>query len=82
MKPRLSFNATANGGTTDENSQECDGSSSISLADKTANKSGWEFVGWNTDKSAKEAMPSITMDSNKTVYAIFKKDLTVNFVDG
>lgn len=82
LKSKLSFNATVNGGTTSESNQECNADSSVSLTGKTACKDGWEFVGWNTDKSAKEAMPSITMDSNKTVYAIFKKDLTVNFVDG
>ena len=81
LKAKLIFNASENGGITGENSQECNGDSSISLAGKTASKSGWEFVGWNTNKTATTALSSITMDDNKTVYAIFKKDLTVNFVD-
>lgn len=81
LKVRLSFNATANGGTTSESSQECTADSTVPLAGKTASKDGWEFVGWNIDKNAKEAMTSVTMNSNRTVYAIFKKDVTVNFID-
>lgn len=78
----LSFNAGVNGGSTAAASQTCDVGSSVPLAGKTASKTGWEFVGWNTDRIAKAGLNSITVDSDKTVYAIFKKDLTVNFIDG
>lgn len=82
LKSKLSFNATVNGGTTSESNQECNADSSVSLTGKTACKDGWEFVGWNTDKTATTALSSVTMDDNRTVYAIFKKDITVKFVDG
>ena len=40
----------------------------------TASKSGWTFIGWNTDKNAKTALSSYTMpEKNVTLYAIYKK---------
>ena len=82
LKAKLTFSASENGGTTDESSQEYTADSSASLTGKTASKSGWEFVGWNTNKAATTALSSVIMDDNKTVYAIFKKDITVDFIDG
>lgn len=82
LKIKLTFNASENGGTTNESNQECTADSSIPLTGKTAHKDGWEFVGWNTNKAATTALSSVTMDDNKTVYAIFKKDITVDFIDG
>lgn len=78
----LSFNATTTGGNTTETNVKCKGESVIPLTGKTAHKDGWEFVGWNTNKAATTALSSVTMDDNKTVYAIFKKDITVDFIDG
>ena len=46
----------------------------------TANKDGYEFVGWNTDKDATSGLttgPKVTNDI--TLYAIFKKTNTANF---
>ena len=77
----LSFNASVNGGSTAAASQRCDIGSSVSLTGKTASKSGWEFVGWNTNRTAKAGLNSVNMNSDTTVYAVFKKDLTANFVD-
>ena len=40
----------------------------------TANKSGYEFMGWNTDKGAANGLESLNMPaSNVTLYAIFRK---------
>ena len=40
-----------------------------------ATKSGWTFVGWNTNKDATVGLTSYKMpDANKTLYAIFRKE--------
>lgn len=46
---------------------------------ETANKTGWQFVGWNTDKDALAGLESITVSSDMTVYAIYSKTLTASF---
>lgn len=78
----LSFDASTNGGTSSERSTQISPGTTFNLLGKTADKNGWEFVGWNTDRTAKTGLSSITMNGDKTVYAIFKKDLTANFIDG
>ena len=46
----------------------------------TANKEGYTFVGWNTDKDATTAIDSIVFEEEDiTVYAIFKKDVTITY---
>ena len=41
----------------------------------TATKSGWTFVGWNTDQNATVALSSLTMSANDvTLYAIYRKE--------
>ena len=41
----------------------------------------WTFVGWNTDAGATTGLNSITMsDSDITLYAIYKKDITVTLI--
>ena len=48
--------------------------SSIDLT-PTATKSGWTFVGWNTNKDATSKLTSLDMGtSNVTLYAIYKKE--------
>ena len=48
----------------------------------TATKPGYAFVGWNTDSDATKGLTSLAMpDSNVTLYAIFKKDVTFSFID-
>ena len=48
----------------------------------TATKSGWKFVGWNTDKNATTALPEYTVTGDVTLYAIYKKTLTASFYCG
>lgn len=44
----------------------------------TASKSGYEFIGWNTNKNATTVLSSLKMGtSNVTLYAIYKKIVTV-----
>ena len=49
----------------------------------TATKTGWTFVGWNTDKDATSALSSLTMGIDDIVlYAIYRKEavpLTANW---
>lgn len=48
----------------------------------TANKAEYEFVGWNTNKSAKVGLSSLSAKAeNMTLYAIYKKNISVSFVD-
>ncbi|MBR2045123.1 MAG: InlB B-repeat-containing protein [Agathobacter sp.] len=48
----------------------------------TATKLGWNFIGWNTNPDATTPLASITLgDSDLHLYAIYKKDITANFVD-
>lgn len=50
--------------------------------DVEARKTGYEFVGWSTAPDAKEGLESLVMENkNITLYAIFKKDISLNFID-
>ena len=55
----------------------------ITLPTTGASKSGWTFVGWNTDKNATTALSSLTMGTDNVVlYAIYRKEavtLTANW---
>ncbi len=47
-----------------------------------AYKDGWDFVGWNTNPDATEELKDITMgEEDILLYAIYKKDITANFID-
>ena len=49
----------------------------------TATKSGWTFVGWNTNKDATSGLSTLKMGTNNiTLYAIYRKEaktLTITF---
>lgn len=48
----------------------------------TAKKDGYEFIGWNTNKNATTALKDLTVeDEDITLYAIFKKDIVLQFID-
>ncbi len=72
----LTFDYQTNGGTrVDSEGEYLISGSNVDLSNK-AYKDGWTFVGWNTNKNAKEALTSYTMDAaSTTLYAIYKKDL-------
>lgn len=47
-----------------------------------SNPDGWQFVGWNTNKDATSAITEATIGSSDvTLYAIFKKVVTLTEVD-
>lgn len=48
----------------------------------SSNPDGWQFVGWNTDKDATTGLASLVMGTEPvTLYAIYKKDITVTKED-
>ena len=48
----------------------------------TAQKADYDFLGWNTDSSATEAIKSLVMpQEDVTLYALYSGDLTAKFVD-
>ena len=48
-----------------------------------AKKTGYEFIGWNTDKNAKSGIDSLTMPSeNIILYAIYKKEVNISYGKG
>ena len=50
--------------------------------DLTAQKADYDFLGWNTDSSATEAIKSLVMpQEDVTLYALYSGDLTAKFVD-
>lgn len=47
-----------------------------------AKKTGYEFIGWSTNPNDKEGLDSLIMGNEDiTLYAIFKKDISINFID-
>lgn len=79
---RLSSNITFshyNIGSANKTIQDIESGSDISsyLSSNTDSASGWTFVGWNTNKSAKSALTSYTLNDDTTFYSIFKKDIPI-----
>ena len=82
-KYELAYNASENGGTTTQANERLATDTVVDLSTKgVAEKSGWEFIGWNTNKNATTKLNQFTMTAeNSTLYAIFKKDVKVSFKD-
>ena len=75
----VTYDATTNGGSTAKQTSSTKYKSLVDLT-KKAEKSGYEFVGWNTNKDATGALTSYEMPAkNVTLYAIYKKTLTATF---
>ncbi|MFR2585902.1 MAG: InlB B-repeat-containing protein [Bacilli bacterium] len=79
----VTYNYSQNGGTSStKTTATVNYGSSIDLT-PTATKSGWTFVGWNTNKDATSGLNSLNMStSNVTLYAIYRKEavtLTAKF---
>ena len=78
----IRYDAHTNGGQGSISDQKLSSREPVDLSIQ-AKKAGWEFVGWNMDKSAKVSMKSLEVqDSDITLYAIYKKVITVTFIDG
>ena len=77
----VTYNVTENGGTGSNSTATVYYGANVDLT-KTATKSGWTFVGWNTNKDATTALSSYTMPANDvTLYAIYKKEITLTEID-
>ena len=46
-----------------------------------AYKNGWEHAGWNTESDSETGLTQYTVTGNVTLYAVYRKDITVTFVD-
>ena len=76
----IKYDCKTNGGSTDNSEVSYKYSNTPNPSSKSCTKSGWTFVGWNTDKNAKVGLSSISKGP-KTLYGIYKKDITVTFND-
>ena len=75
----VTYDATTNGGSTAKQTASTKYKSLVDLT-KKAEKTGYEFVGWNTNKDATSALSSYEMPANDvTLYAIYSKTLTATF---
>ena len=79
----ITYNYQFNGGTSAEKSVDWKvrNKDYISFS-YDATKPGWKFVGWNTDPYAKEECSNWVSNGNRTVYAIFSKDLIARLYSG
>ena len=76
------YNYSENGGTSV--SKEIDNKTVGEKIDLsvTANKKGYEFVGWNTNKDATTGLTSLEMpDNDISLYAIYKRNIKATFID-
>ena len=78
----VTYNYSDNGGfEADKEQEEKKPGDNIDL-NVEAKKEGYEFVGWSTDKNSKTGLDTLIMeDKDITLYAIFKKDLKLTFID-
>lgn len=76
----VTYNYSQNGGTSaTKTSASVKYNATIDLT-PTATKSGYTFVGWNTNKDATTKLSSLKMGtSNVTLYAIYKKEITATY---
>ena len=75
----VTYDATTNGGSTATQTSSVLYGGKADLT-KKAEKSGYEFIGWNTNKDATSALTSYEpVTGNVTLYAIYSKTLTATF---
>ena len=78
----ISYDYTYNGGTSSNVTSAFVPKGNNANLGYTASKSGYTFLGWNTDPNATSALSTFTPTANTTLYAIFRKTLTVIYKDG
>jgi uncharacterized repeat protein (TIGR02543 family) len=87
-KYTVTYNATNNGGAfgcasgySSTASVNYNSAVDLSTTNRYGTKSGWTFVGWNTNKDETTKLTSLTMGASAiTLYAIYSKSLTLNFI--
>ena len=76
----VTYNYSENGGTTSSKTIDTVNYNEEIDLTPTAEKDGYTFIGWNTDKDAHEKIDTLTMKTNDVVlYAIYKKIETATF---
>ena len=79
----VTYNYRANGGTSAEKTFDTVSEGALIDLAPSASKKDWEFVGWNTSRSAKTGLETLTMGAaDVTLYAIYKKTLYYDFYLG
>ena len=78
-KKLVTYDYSYNGGTSSQANNEYIDAGTTLYLNKNASKSGWTFVGWNTNKNATNGLSSIKVEDNVTLYAIFSKTLTATY---
>lgn len=79
----VTYNYRANGGTSAEKTSDTVSEGALIDLAPSASKKDWEFVGWNTSRSAKTGLITLTMGAaDVTLYAIYKKTLYYDFYSG
>lgn len=79
----VTYNYRANGGTSAEKTFDTVSEGALIDLAPSASKKDWEFVGWNTSRSAKTGLETLTMRAaDVTLYAIYKKTLYYDFYSG
>ena len=78
----VTYDYEANGGTgATKTTEERTVGTNIDLSN-VATKAGYNHIGWSTNKDATAGETTIVMPSeNITIYAIYKKDISLKFVD-
>ena len=79
----LTYDYKTNGGErVDSEGEYLTSNSNVNLSNQ-AYKSGWIFVGWNTDKNAEIGLKEYQMPTeNTTLYAIYSKTIKVTYKKG
>ena len=78
----ITYNYYENGGTSVKQETDTKKEEEKININVIAQKAGYEFIGWNTNKNATTGLEELEMaKEDVTLYAIYKKDITIQFVD-
>ena len=72
----ITYDCISNGGSSCTQYNEYSNSANLT---NQGNKETYDFIGWNTDKNAHTGLDSLTVNSDVTLYAIYKKDIEVTY---
>ena len=77
---KVTYISSENGGSTDIQVENVKYKSLVDLS-KTSEKEEYDFVGWNTDKNSRVKLDRLEMPNHDvTLYAIYKREVTANFI--
>ena len=75
----LTYDYETNGGSKANEIASYDEGENVDLTHQDNGKSGYSFVGWNTDSNATTGLTNLTINNNTTLYAIYKKVVNATF---